>query len=225
MHDGASTSAPTSHDLTDSTSRMAPGIAAERDTAVAGEEDDDDVRMAVSALGIMRCGSFDSAPSPAASVSGGAGHSGRRSRPFVDVSRSASTASAASSTVSSADTRPTTNTTDSTASTSPSRQSASKSSHKLIDDDDVVLQQDEAEESAAVVQDPNFIARASQFPIVSGALNAYERSKASSRVVKVSAQALRPLGYPTDLVACFASVWRWPGRVFPLHNDSSPHSC
>lgn len=41
-------------------------------------------------------------------------------------------------------------------------------------------------------EDPNFMARVSQLPLVSGGLELYARSKASSRVVKVSLPSLHP---------------------------------
>lgn len=123
---------------------------------------DNDLAQAALSLGMMRSGASTSKPR---SYSGTARPSSSSASSFQpDSLRSASMTPSGSWSHSGLDTG--------TRSTSPS----SKNS---------VFEEPEGTEEQEVL-DPNFMSRVSQLPIVSGGLEWYERSKASSRVVKVS---------------------------------------
>ena len=112
--------------------------------------EDDDVRMAIAALGIMKNTRSAAAGAPLASGQ-------------IDPSRSTSTLSTASG-WSRSGTHP---------STGASSPTGPASLPPFSDFGDVET------------EDPKFMSRVSQLPLVSGGLEWYERSKASSRVVKV----------------------------------------
>ena len=69
-------------------------------------------------------------------------------------------------------------------------------------------------------EDQKFISRVSQLPLVSGGLEWYERSKASSRVVKVSRSFLVLENDDTDTRST-STVRRWTGRIIPLEHLST----
>lgn len=135
-----------------------------------GEGEGDDVLLAVQALGLMRAGSDQGQPyHDNKPTTNHVEQSKHRGGGGVTASRSASTASHRS--LSWSTSRPTPSTTAS----SPSRASSQQDKDAIANGEMVI---DEG--------DPKFIARVSALPIVSGGLEWYERSKASSRVVKVS---------------------------------------
>lgn len=137
---------------------------------IGAEGDGDDVLLAVQALGLMRAGSDQGQAYPdskAVAVHGQ--HSKQPNGAGPSGSRSESSASHRSTSWSTS--RPTPSTTAS----SPSRASSQQDKDAIMNGEMVI---DEG--------DPKFMARVSALPIVSGGLEWYERSKASSRVVKVS---------------------------------------
>ncbi|GAA5866436.1 hypothetical protein JCM1840_001317 [Sporobolomyces johnsonii] len=146
----------------------------------------DDMRIAISALGLMRKGSLGSStappshPHPPPPPRAQADHSRAPSSHYrSDPSRSASTAS--TSTVSETwGTAATSETGASSPLTTGSVAAADSDAGDYIGDRGV-------EDDDGGEQDPRFMARVSQLPIVSGGIEWYERSKANSRVVKYGA--------------------------------------
>lgn len=184
----------------DSTDPPTPGAG----TPFGGRPQDDPALLhdAISALRIMRSGSVgggghDSPPAASTSAAAPAGGSGAGSR---SGSGSASTASASGSWA----------TSDQTPSTGASTPSGPPS-HTAESDQGDQLDPDELAES-----DPNFIARVSQLPLVSGSLEWYERSKRSSRVVKVSFQPVPPAPHLQPLARATHSALRTDALNFAV---------
>ncbi|GAA5900792.1 hypothetical protein JCM5296_004896 [Sporobolomyces johnsonii] len=149
----------------------------------------DDMRIAISALGLMRKGSLGSStappshPHPPPPPRAQADHHDHSRAPSShyrsDPSRSASTAS--TSTVSETwGTAATSETGASSPLTTGSVAAADSDAGDYIGDRGV-------DDDDGGEQDPRFMARVSQLPIVSGGIEWYERSKANSRVVKYGA--------------------------------------
>jgi hypothetical protein len=134
-----------------------------------GDGLDEDMRTAIAALGIMKRGGSSAGGGPSSSSSSStvppsSNHSS--SRP--DPSRSASTTS---------------NTSGSWSHSVPSSNTTASSS---VGPASLATESELGDHLDVSEADPNFIARVSQLPLVSGGLEWYERSKASSRVVKVA---------------------------------------
>ncbi|BGP28549.1 transcriptional regulator opi1 [Rhodotorula toruloides] len=229
----------------------------------------DDMKIAISALGLMREGSLgagrahEAAPAmdhDGASTSGVPFPSVGQSPASLDFrapsgltrgdpSRSTSIASTASATeawtgAGTSDTgysSPATSASISCAVTDDAEMSEKGLGEAELDVEGV------GEEGVNGSEDPRFMARVSQFPIVSGGLEWYERSKANSRVVKYGAGLVessfsavsRPianthLGRATDEFACrqldrIGAPGASPGRKSPaslhprqLHSETSP---
>ncbi|GAA5968366.1 hypothetical protein JCM21900_002392 [Sporobolomyces salmonicolor] len=149
----------------------------------------DDMRIAISALGLMRKGSLGSStappshshppPPPREHVDHHYPSRNDSSQHRSDPSRSASTAS--TSTVSETwGTAATSETGASSPLTTGSVAAAESDAGDYVGDRGV--ENDDSGE-----QDPRFMARVSQLPLVSGGIEWYERSKANSRVVKYGA--------------------------------------
>ncbi|GAA5922330.1 hypothetical protein JCM1841_003071 [Sporobolomyces salmonicolor] len=149
----------------------------------------DDMRIAISALGLMRKGSLGSStappsrshppPPPREHVDHHYPSRNHSSQHRSDPSRSASTAS--TSTVSETwGTAATSETGASSPLTTGSVAAAESDAGDYVGDRGV--ENDDGGE-----QDPRFMARVSQLPLVSGGIEWYERSKANSRVVKYGA--------------------------------------
>lgn len=70
--------------------------------------------------------------------------------------------------------------------------------------------------------DPNFISRVSQLPLVSGGLEWYERSKASSRVVKVRCRPLASGSSTHSVALAHSTVLVSSNRRSRAYRDLSP---
>ncbi|GAA6002818.1 hypothetical protein JCM10207_007697 [Rhodosporidiobolus poonsookiae] len=216
----------------------------------------DDVRVAISALGLMREGSLGGSAPPASlplptssslldsshSLSPSTHHSRTASSSHrSDPSRSTSTASTASNSEAwtSADTTDTGF--SSPVGTASLAGTGADDAYSEMDMGGLgeAEMRDGEEADGATHEDPRFMARVSQLPIVSGGIEWYERSKANSRVVKYGAGLVesslsavsRPIANnlqlgPLDDFACRqldrigAAPGSSPGRKSPA---SPPH--
>ncbi|GAA5871947.1 hypothetical protein JCM3774_000737 [Rhodotorula dairenensis] len=199
----------------------------------------DDMRIAISALGLMREGSlsgglsptptptptpthFAATAGPNPSITDPAGHSlatgaqrrGRSDSRRSDPSRSASTASM----VSYSEAAWTGAATSETSVSSPagSMYLTSSGYRQDAEMDERAGPGAEHHHQHSAADDPHFIARVSQLPIVSGGIEWYERSKANSRVVK----------YGADLVeSSFSAVSRPITNNLPLGGALDDFAC
>ena len=216
------------HAVPDSEATTGPLAAAHAQGSDRMDEDEgmtDDMRIAISALGLMREGSLSGkSPTPTTSsahaplhhqqqplhagaartdpffaepvhfLAGGAQGRGRSDSRRSDPSRSASTASMASY----SEAAWTGAGTSETGFSSPAGSMyiangaiGSSRDAEMGHNGPAGVSQGGPGESHPAADDPHFMARVSQLPIVSGGIEWYERSKANSRVVKVGGNALR----------------------------------
>lgn len=170
-----------------STSHPASSVPSPSPTA-ANYDQDVDVAMAIQALGLMRRGSSTDGGTSASSTSSQhrnfqpqpqyqppPAHAAHHAPPFLYPSATSSSWQTPSS--------------NSTGESSPVGP-ASLPPPSEVDVDEV--QGSESDLGVEGEGDPRFMARVSQLPLVSGGLEWYERSKASSRVVKVSSPSSPP---------------------------------